>query len=119
MVLRFPLPIDFLSKLFLITTEVRRLTHSPTCIMGQGWDKPKMKKRKKVSTPELCTRGTMFAAGGLGAAQGSQKSNLFKGCLVNSGLFGGQCGSVQHLKNILLVPRMPEGGKRPPVSHIM
>ena len=43
-----------------------------------------------MSTPDLCTSGTMFAAGGRGGdTQCSQKSNLFKCSLVNSGLFWG------------------------------
>ena len=46
-------------------------------------------QEKQNSTSELCTRGIMFAAGGLGATQGSHKSKLFKSSLVDSGLFGG------------------------------
>ena len=44
-------------------------------------------KRGKNFHTQLCSRGTKFAAGGLGASQGSHNSNLFKSSLVNIGLF--------------------------------
>ena len=64
----------------------------------QAHDEKKKKKEGKISTIELCTKGTMFAAGGLGPFKAP--ISQLKPLLKFSGEFWailGSCYSFEHM----------------------